>query len=155
MLNASEKKILEVLRDNEYLQHLNVSIDGIKNIINLAYKEFKQLESICQVAYEKGETFQSLCNRLSGHNEELDREYPEYNYFDLNYKSLLVTVKEIFNKENKSKQFTVQKSDVYIYPDFYKKTIDPMCIIDMGENIDFDKIKQELNNGIEHTEEVL
>ncbi len=156
MLNSSEKEVLKVLKNREYLQYLNASVDDIKEIINLAYKEFKELENICKVAYEQGETFKKLCNSLGGHNEEFNNKYPEYNYFDLNYQSLLVTVKEIFNKENKSEQFVLQQSEVYIYPDnVCKNTIDPLCIIDIGKKIDFDKITQEIDKENEPAEEVL
>lgn len=154
MLNSSEIKIMKVMKDNKYLQFLGAEQKDIEKIIDKAIKEFIELEVIVKAASANGEGFQMLCNRLGGHNELFSAEYPNHNYFDLNYKSLLVTVCEETD-DNKSNQYKVQKTDVYIYPDSIKQTIDPMCIIDLDKEINFQNIYQELIKEIENSEEVL
>lgn len=156
MLNANEKEILEVMKDTEYLKCMNVNFDDIKKAIKLGIKEFNELEDLVKIASKNKESFRHLCNRLQGHNETFDEKYPDYNYFDLNYKSLLVTVKEELDKENNSIQFFVLKSDVYIYPDNISKiAADEICILDLNQNIDFQKVQNELENEKNNIEEEL
>lgn len=149
-LNSNEIEVLKTMMDTEYLNCINVNADDIEKAIKLGIKEFNELEDIVKEAIENKESFQSLCKRLQGHNETFHEKYPDYNYFDLNYKSLLVTIKEELNENNKSVNFNVMESDVYIYPDNISKVdADEICILDLGEKIDFEKIKNELENEIE------
>lgn len=155
MLNDNEKEIFNVIQDKEYMSCINANFNDIENAINLGIKEFNELENIVKVASENKESFQSLCKKLQGHNETFNEKYPNYNYFDLNYKSLLVTIKEKLDKENNSMQFSVQKSDVYIYPDNINKIAsDEMCILDLNEEINFEKIEKELENERNNIEEL-
>lgn len=150
MLNANEKDILKVMNDIEYLKCINVNFDDIEKAIKLGIKEFNELEDIVKTATNNKESFQSLCKKLQGHNETFNEKYPNYNYFDLNYKSLLVTIKEELDKENNSIQFSVLKSGVYIYPDNISSVAtDEMCVLDLNEEIDFEKIYKNLENNIE------
>lgn len=156
MLNDNEKEVFNVVQDKEYMSCINVNINDIENAINLGIKEFHELENIVKVASENKKSFQSLCKKLQGHNETFEEKYPNYNYFDLNYKSLLVTVKEKLDKENNSMQFIIQKSDVYIYPDNISTiAADEICILDLNEEINFEKIEKELENEKNNIEESL
>lgn len=150
MLNDNEKDILKTIKDIEYLKCINVNLEDIEKAIKLGIKELNELENIVKAASENKESFQNLCTRLQGHNESLNEKNPNYNYFDLNYKSLLVTVKEKLDEENNSMQFSVQKSDVYIYPDNISKiSADEICILDLNEEINFEKIYENLENSVE------
>lgn len=149
MLNKSEEEILKVMKDKEYLDCLGIKSSDVEKIIKNAFKEFGELKEELKVAHNNREKFQNLCSRLGGHNEYFKAQYPDYKYFDLNYKSLLVTVKEEIDSHN----YVAQNTEIYIYPDIYKATIDPMCIIDFDKEINFDEINQKLN--VEISEEVL
>ncbi len=150
MLNTNEKDILKVMNDIEYLKCINVNFDDIEKAIKLGIKEFNELEDIVKIAANNKESFQNLCQRLQGHNEVFNEKYPNYNYFDLNYKSLLVTVKEKLNKDNDFSQFTVLKTGVYIYPDNISTiSADEICILDLDQEIDFEKIYKNLENNVE------
>ena len=150
MLNDNEKEILNAIQDKEYMSCISANFNDIKNAINFGIKEFNELENIVKVASKNKESFQNLCQRLQGHNEVFNEKYPNYNYFDLNYKSLLVTVKEKLNKDNDFSQFTVLKTGVYIYPDNISTiSADEICILDLDQEIDFEKIYKKLENNVE------
>lgn len=60
----------------------------------------------------------------------------------------MVTVKEKLDEENNSMQFSVQKS--YIYPDNISKiSADEICILYLNEEINFEKIYENLENSVE------
>ncbi len=147
MLNSNEKEILNVIQDKEYMNCINANPNDIETAINLGIKEVTELEKIVQIAFENKESFMDLSKRLGGHNESFSEKYPDSNYFDLNYKSLLITVKEKLDKNNNSMGFSVMKSDVYIYPDNISSiAADEICILNLDQNINFEKIKNELEN---------
>lgn len=154
MINSNETKILEVINDNEYLNILRVSKEDIIKAVNIAIEEVKELELIVQDSYKSGKTFKSLCKELRGHNEFYNAKYPDYNYFDLNYKSLLITIKENLDKDNKGNEFKVIKNDVYIYPDNISKVAtDEMFTLNLEEDIDIEKIKDNINIEIMENEQ--
>jgi len=145
MLNSNEKEILNVIQNKEYMNCINANFNDIETAINLGIKEINELEKIVERAFKNKESFISLSKRLGGHNENFSEKYPNSNYFDLNYKSLLVTVKEKLDKNNNLIGFNVMKSDVYIYPDNISNiAADEICILDLDKNINFEEIKNEL-----------
>lgn len=147
MLNSNEKEILNCIQDEKYMNCIGANFDDIETAIKLGINEFNELEEIINVAFKNKENFQSLSKRLKGHNENFSGSYPEYNYFDLNYKSLLVTVKEKLDKNNTTINYHVMKSDVFIYPDNISKSgVDEMCVLNLEEPIDFEKVRSELEN---------
>lgn len=150
MLNKNEQDIMNVIKDEKYMKIAGITLSDIEKAVRLAVQEFKELEEIVKDAYNSNENFKELCARLKGHNEELNEEYPNCNYFDLNYKSLLITVKEILDKENNSVGFYVSKSGVYIYPNnISKESVDELCVLDLEQEVDFNKIKNEIEKDLE------
>lgn len=145
MLNYNEKEILNVVQDKEYMNCINANFKDIKDAINIGIKECNELEEIINKAFEQKESFQDVFERLKGHNETFSAHYPNCNYFDLNYKSLLVTVKEKLDTNNKPIEYCIDKRDVFIYPDNISKVpVDEMCVLNLEEPIDFEEIENEL-----------
>ena len=59
----------------------------------------------------------------------------------LNYKSLLVTVIQKRNEENKLQPIKLSKDDIYIYPDNISKiTADELFVLNLEEKVDINKI---------------
>lgn len=150
MLNYNEKEILKVMQNKEYLELLDVNVDDIEKAVRIGIKEFKEIQETVNGAFSDKEDFYDLCKRLNWHNETFNQKYPDYNYFDLNYKSLLITIKEKLDQNNKPIEFNTSKLDVYIYPDNISKvSTDEICILDLKEEIDFEKVYKNLEKNIE------
>ena len=148
MSKSNEAKIINVIKDKEFMSILNVNYNDIKKAIKMGIKEFKELESIVSIAFKNNVNFIDLCENLKGHNETFNESYPNYNYFDLNYKSLLVTIMEFLDENNNSIGFNVSKSDVYIYPDNISNiATDEMFTLNLDEIIDFNYIENILKEG--------
>ena len=109
-----------------------MSNSNIIDAIKTAQSEFQELEDLVNQECSNGISFEALCDKLGGHNEYFSKKYPDTSYFDLNYKSLLVTIKQEINNDNIKEAVTVAKNCVYIYPDNISdtKTYDEMCILD-------------------------
>ena len=91
-----------------------------------------------------------MCKILKGHNEFFDAIYPEHNYFDLNYKSILVTIIQPIDENNNEKEIQLFKDEVYIYPDNISPfDTDEIFILNFNENIDLEEIIQKFHNEIE------
>lgn len=141
MLKTNEQIIIETMKNEEYLNDLKISPYDVLKAITLAQKELKELEHIIDDANKNNESLSNLCNRLKGHNEEFVTYYPSSSYFDLNYKSLLVTIVQKRNEENKLQPIKVSKDDTYIYPNNISKvTTDELFILDLEKKIDINKI---------------
>lgn len=141
MLKSNEQIIIETMKDEKYLNDLRIRPYDVLKAIKLAQNELKELENIIDESNKNNESLSDLCGRLKGHNLESETYYPSCSYFDLNYKSLLVTVIQKRNEENKLESIKVSKDDTYIYPDNISDiTADQLFILDLGKKIDINKI---------------
>lgn len=141
MLRTNEQIIIETMRNEEYLNNLKISPYDVLKAIALAQNEVKELEYIIDDANKNNESLSDLCNRLNGHNLEIENYPSSFSYFDLNYKSLLVTVIQKRNEENKLQPIKLSKDDTYIYPDNISKiTADELFVLNLEEKIDINKI---------------
>lgn len=139
----NEEKILEVIEDKEFLKELNISEEDIFKAIKMAIEEYDELQKLIDEERIKGTTFKDLYEKLKGHNGEFDnRGAYSHNYFDLNYKSLLVTITE----DSQNNQYKVDRSDVYIYPNnISEASADELFILNLKEPIKIDKFIQYIN----------
>lgn len=141
MLKTNEQIIIETMKNEEYLNNLKIRPYDVLKAITLAQKEVRELEHIIDNANKNNESLSDLCNKLNGHNEEFINDYPSRSYFDLNYKSLLVTVIQERDVENKLQPIKLSKNDTYIYPDNISEiTSDELFILDLEKRIDINKI---------------
>ena len=141
MLKTNEQIIIETMKDEEYLNNLKISPYDVLKAITLAQNELKELEHIIDVANKNNESLSDLCNKLNGHNLEIENYHSSCSYFDLNYKSLLVTVIQKRNEENKLQPIKLSKDDIYIYPDNISKiTADELFVLNLEEKVDINKI---------------
>lgn len=146
MIDENKKEILSVLNDKKLLKELQITPNDIKKCIIMASKELKELEEIVKKSKEKKESFESLYKRLGGHNLWIEEEKTTINRFDLNYKSLLVTIQQGLDS-NGNLDLSVQRSDIYIYPDNISKINgDYLLVLDFEKEIDFELINQYENN---------
>lgn len=146
MLNDNEKEILSVMTDKKILEELKITPEDIKRCVEMANNEIKELEDIINKSNQDGENFENLYKRLGGHNLWLEQTYPDHNRFDLNYKSLLITVQQNLDRNNEQLNLSLQKSDVYIYPDnICNDAADYLLALDFEKEIDFENIKKHMN----------
>lgn len=158
MLKTNEQIIIETMKDEQYLKDLKINSYDVLKAIKLAQNELRELEDIIEEANKNNESLSNLCNRLKGHNLEIENFYPSCSYFDLNYKSLLVTVIQKRNEENKLQLIKVSKDDTYIYPDNITKiNADELFVLNLEKEIDINKIQHiyeySLNSNKENVEE--
>lgn len=147
MLNSNEKAILKSMQDTEFLEYIGATPRDLEKAILIAKKEIEELESIVKKAQESGECISSLSQKLNGHNESFNEKFPNYNYFDLNFKSLLITVKQPLDSKNNILPLEVCKSGVSVYPDnIAKVATDAIVELDFNQNINFEKLYKELEN---------
>lgn len=143
-MKSDVDRIVTIMKDKKYLEDLGVTPKDIIKAIRMAQDEFKELEQIVNNLNNNNECFKSVCEKLKGHNEYFDAIYPDHNYFDLNYKSLLVTVIQPINENNVKTSMKVSKKDVYIYPNNISKVnADEIVTVDFNENMDLDKAIEE------------
>ena len=131
-----ENEIIKVMKDVELLNLLKITDMDILKMVQIAEKELAEIKDI--VKNSKLE-FEDLCNELGGHNLFVYEKDRNENYFDLNYKSLLVTIRE------KNGEYYVVDKGVYIYADNVSNVdIDEILVIDMNKEIDYDYILREV-----------
>lgn len=148
----NETQIIDAMNDMTLINELKITPEDIVKCVKIAKSEVDELEEIINKSYEQGESFEKLCKRLGGHNLSLNEKYPYYNYFDLNYKSLLITVKQELDENNNPIKFLLQKDDVYIYPNnIYNGAADNLFTLNFEENIDFDYINDSININYEES----
>ena len=145
-INTNEAIILKAINDRTLINELKINSEDVVKCVKLAKNEVYELEKLVKESYKSGETFENLCKRLGGHNLSLDEKFPSYNYFDLNYKSLLITVKQDLDEKNKPGEFLIQKDDVYVYPNnIYKGAADYLFTLNFDENIDYEMINNSIS----------
>lgn len=141
MLEQDIKKVISIMKDKKYLKNLKIKPRDIIKAIKLAQEEFKELENIIDTANDNGDNIEMLCQKLKGHNENFNVKYPDNKYFDLNYKSLLVTIIQPIDKNNQNQLIKVSKNNVYIYPDNISKCLtDEIVQLDFNEKLNLDEI---------------
>lgn len=147
MLNDNEQLIINTIKDRNYLNKLNISPKDVITAVKLALKEFDELKEKANEANAFSKSLKELCEELGGHNGEFNNKYPNNNYFDVNYKSLLVTFTQDVDIDGKdSTLIELSKTGVYIYPDnVTKEAVDEMFVLDLYDKIDFNKIEQQIN----------
>lgn len=142
--------IIKTMQDKKYLGDLKIQPEDIIKAVNIAQKEFDELQDIVNTFNNNNESLKDLCKILKGHNEFFDAIYPEHNYFDLNYKSILVTIIQPIDENNNEKEIQLFKDEVYIYPDNISPVdTDEIFILNFNENIDLEEIIQKFHNEIE------
>lgn len=147
MLNSNEKAILKTMQDVEFLEYINATPQDIEKAILIAKKEIEELECIVKKFQESEKSISNLSIKLHGHNESFNEKFPNYNYFDLNFKSLLITVKQPLDPKNNILPMEVSKIGVSVYPDNITKiTTDAIVELDFNQNINFEKIYKEIEN---------
>lgn len=143
-LYENENNILKIMEDKELLNDLKITSKDIIKAIKIGLKEFKELEGIVKKAYKENKTLQNLCAELGGFYQK----FPNNNYLNLNYKSLLVTFIEPINKNNEKGKFELSKTGVYIFPDYITKaTKNKLVILDLEKDIDFNYIQKNYKEG--------
>ena len=131
-----ENEIIKKMKDTELLNLLKITDIDILRMVQIAEKELAELKDIVKNS-KLG--FEDLCNKLGGHNLFIYEKDRNENYFDLNYKSLLVTIRE------KNGKFYVVENGIYIYADNVSNVdIDEIFVIDMNKEIDYDYILREV-----------
>lgn len=140
-------KILRVIEDKELLADLKISEKDVFKAIKCGIEEVEELQKIVDQEKENGTSFKELCEKLQGHNESFDEDgIYSHNYFDLNYKSLLITIYENI-QDNK---FEVDKSDVYIYSDNISEVpTDELFTLDLREPINIEKFQEYITEDVE------
>ena len=142
--------IIKTMQDKKYLGDLKIQPEDIIKAVNIAQKEFEELQDIVNTFNNNNESLKDLCKILKGHNEFFDAIYPEHNYFDLNYKSILVTIIQPIDENKNEKAIQIFKDEVYIYPDNISPVnTDEIFILNFNENIDLEEIIQKFHKEIE------
>lgn len=142
---SEEEKIIDIIKNRNLLNELNISPTDVIKAVKMALSEFEELKEKIAYANFFNQSLESLCKELGGHNGEFDLKYPENNYFDVNYKSLLVTVVQELDENNKKQDIELSKSAVYIYPDNISNIeIDELFVLDFYDSIDFKKVEEAL-----------
>lgn len=114
------------------------------------------IEDIVKSSQESGENISTLCKRLNGHNETFNEKFPNHNYFDLNFKSLLITVNQPISKENNILPLEVSKYNVSVYPDHITQVAtDAIVELNFNQNINFERIYKELERQKQEKQEEL
>ena len=150
MIVDNTKIIIKTMQDKKYLGDLKIQPEDIIKAVNIAQKEFDELQDIVNTFNNNNESLKDLCKILKGHNEFFDAIYPEHNYFDLNYKSILVTIIQPIDENKNEKAIRLFKDEVYIYPDNISPiNTDEIFILNFNENIDLEEIIQKFHNEIE------
>lgn len=150
MIVDNTKIIIKTMQDKKYLGDLKIQPEDIIKAVNIAQKEFEELQDIVNTFNNNNESLKDLCKILKGHNEFFDAIYPEHNYFDLNYKSILVTIIQPIDENKNEKEIQLFKDEVYIYPDNISPfDTDEIFILNFNENIDLEEIIQKFHNEIE------
>lgn len=140
MLDESEEKIIETIKDRNYLNKLNISPTDVVTAVKMALKEFNELKEIVNEANGDSKSLEDLCRDLKGHNGEFNNKYPLSNYFDVNYKSLLVTITQDIDENNNKSVIELSKSGVYIYPDNITNiSVDEMFMLDFYDLVYYDE----------------
>lgn len=153
MSDKNTETIIDIMKDKKYLQNLEIQPEDIIKAVKLAKEEFEELQDIVNAFNYNNENLKDLCKILKGHNEYFDAVYPDHNYFDLNYKSILVTVIQPINENKKEEAMQLYKDEVYIYPDNISPVnVDEIFTLNFNENIDFEKITERFNNEVEEEE---
>lgn len=145
-MEENEEQIINVMRDTEYLKLLKVDKKAILEAIILAKKEFNELKEKVQEANAFDKTLEYLYKELKGHNGEFHNKFPENNYFDVNYKSLLVTITQAINMDKKEiLPIFLSNTGIYIYPDNISKiNTDELFVLDDLDYIDIEKLENEV-----------
>ena len=145
MLTDTEEKIIKTIKDRNYLNKLNISPTDVVTAVKLALKEFNELKEIVNEANSYSKSLEDLCRDLKGHNGEFNNKYPLNNFFDVNYKSLLVTITQDIDESNNKSIIELSKLGVYIYPDNITNIpVDEIFMLDFYDEIDFKKIENEI-----------
>ena len=150
MIADNTSIIIKTMQDKEYLHNLKIQPEDIIKAVKIAQKEFDELQNIVNTFNNNKESLKDLCKILKGHNEFFNAIYPEHNYFDLNYKSILVTIIQPIDENKNEKAIRLFKDEVYIYPDNISPiNTDEIFILNFNENIDLEEIIQKFHKEIE------
>lgn len=154
MLKTNEQIIIETMKDEQYLKDLKINPYDVLKAIKMAQNELKELENIIGESNSNNESLSNLCNRLKGHNLEIENFYPSCSYFDLNYKSLLVTVRQERNEKNELQPIELSKDDAYIYPDnISDNNGDQLFVLNLEKEVNINKIWHIYRYSLNHNKE--
>lgn len=162
MTEENRKELLNIINNKEILEKFNITEKDIFKAIKLGVDELQELQRLVNEEKRKGTSFEELFHKLHGKNEEFEKETSSQKYFDLNYKSIFVTIFE----NNETNNYDIEKSCVHFYPDnITDNPLTYLFILDLTEPFDLyefanymeDDIAQELlkehYNKIENVED--
>ena len=113
MTKENRKELLNIINNKEFLEKFNITEKDIFKAIKLGLDELQELQKLVNEEKRKGTSFEELFHKLHGKNEDLKKETSSQKYFDLNYKSIFVTIFE----NNETNNYDIEKSCVHFYPD--------------------------------------
>lgn len=113
MTEENRKELLNIINNKEFLEKFNITEKDIFKAIKLGLDELQELQKLVNEEKRKGTSFEELFHKLHGKNGEFQKETSSQKYFDLNYKSIFVTIFE----NNETNNYDIEKSCVHFYPD--------------------------------------
>ena len=145
MTEENRKEILNVINDKAFLEKFNINKKDIFKSIKLGLDEFKELQKLLDEEKKNGTSFEELFSKLQGKNEDFEKENASRRYFDLNYKSIFVTVYEDTEKD----RYEVEKASVHFYPDnIVDNSLTYLFILDLTEPFDLYEFANYMENDI-------
>lgn len=142
---SNRNEILNVINDKALLEEFDITEKDIFKAIKLGLDEFKELQKKIDEEKTKGTTFEELCNQLGGENDDFERQTSSQRYFDLNYKSIFVTIFE----DEKNDKYEVGKAGVHFYPDnITDGTATYLFILDLTEPLDLYEFAEYMEDDI-------
>ena len=145
MTEENRKEILNVINDKAFLEKFNINEKDIFKSIKLGLDEFQELQRLLDEEKKKGTSFEELFSKLQGKNKDFEKETASQRYFDLNYKSIFVTVYEDTEKD----RYEVEKASVHFYPDnIVDNPLTYLFILDLTEPFDLYEFANYMENDI-------
>ena len=142
---SNKNEILNVINDKAFLKEFNITEKDIFKAIKLGLDEFQELQKKIDEEKRKGITFEELCNQLGGENDDFEKQTSTQRYFDLNYKSIFVTIFE----DEKNDKYEVGKAGVHFYPDnITDSTATYLFILDLTEPFDLYEFSEYMEDDI-------
>jgi len=145
MTKENKNEILNIINDKNLLKKLNINEKDVFKAIKMGIDEFKELQKIIEDEKIKGTSFEELFENFQGQNEKLKKEDGSQRYFDLNYKSIFVTIYEDIENDN----YKVEKTSVHFYPDnIVDNPLTYLFILDLTEPFDLSEFSNYMENDI-------
>lgn len=145
MTEENRKEILNIINDKEFLKKFKITEKDIFKAIKVGLDEFEELQKEINKEKIQGTSFEDLFKKFQGQNEELKKENGSQRYFDLNYKSIFVTIFE----DTENDKYEVEKASVHFYPDnIVDNPLTYLFILDLTEPFDLSEFANYMDNDI-------